>query len=127
MRRLAITISTLWAALAATFAGLSGCGSEQDDRPAKLDYIVVTVLRPACGTASCHSTLTKTAGYAFDTLEAARDAFGDYKLVVPGDPEASKLWKVLVGNKIRMPPDGPIPDADLSLIENWILDGGDLN
>jgi len=115
-----------------SMAWLAGCGDELDDRPADLDYIVVTVLRPACGTASCHSSLTKTAGFAFDTVEETiasieKQAGSDEPLVVAGNPEASLLWEVLVGDAVRMPPDGPIPDKDLALIEEWITTDGSVN
>ena len=44
--------------------------------------------------------------------------------VVPGDPDASKLVHMLRGDETeRMPPDAPLPDADIELIERWIRAG----
>ena len=114
-------------AAAATLA-VSGCGVEQDDRPLELDYIVTTILAPSCGTAACHSSRIKTAGVAFDTVEAAREAFDSDPLVIEGDPDASGLIFLLVGatepNK-RMPKDAPLPDADIDLLRRWIAAGAE--
>lgn len=44
--------------------------------------------------------------------------------VVPGDPTRSKLMYLLRGEEVRnMPPDVPLPDIDIELIEEWILRG----
>ena len=45
--------------------------------------------------------------------------------VVPGDPDASRLYKRLLGEGGQLMPQGgpPLPDADIETIKNWILDG----
>lgn len=110
--------------LLALLAGLSvaGCGDEVDDRPATAEYIVAAILAPSCGNAACHSSAAKKEGYAFDTLKEAKKAFE--QLVLPGDVQRSRLAQVLrATDDKRMPLDGPMPEADIALIEAWILGG----
>ena len=103
------------------------CGGP-DDRPARWSYIYPAVIQPSCATAGCHSKLTRTAGLE---LESAAESYsvlvgpdGTGNLVVPGQPDQSKLMFLLRGVETRrMPPDGPLPDADIRLVERWILDG----
>lgn len=105
---------------------LPACGTEEDTRPAEFEYIVQTVLAPACGTPACHSSSIKAAGFALDTVDATREAIADEALVIPGEPEASSLLYVMTGNADeRMPPDGPLPDADIELIRSWIAAGAE--
>jgi hypothetical protein len=45
-------------------------------------------------------------------------------LVTPYDPAQSRLVQMLRATGApRMPPDRPLPEADIALIEKWILDG----
>jgi hypothetical protein len=45
-------------------------------------------------------------------------------LVTPFNPDQSRLVNLLRANgAARMPPDRPLPEADIRLIERWILDG----
>jgi hypothetical protein len=100
----------------------AGCGDEIDDRPATKEYIVAAILAPSCGNAGCHSSQAKKEGYAFDTVEAAEEAFQE--LVLPGDVQRSRLAQVLrTSGEARMPLDSPLPEADIALIEAWILAG----
>ena len=61
--------------LIAALACAAGCTDATDERPATFEYIVTAVLRPSCGTATCHNSMTKRKGLAFDTIEAAKEAF----------------------------------------------------
>jgi len=90
----------------------AGCGDEEDDRPASFQYIAVAILRPSCGTASCHSETTHIRDLQFDTVEGAWEAVNtvDISGVLRGDP-------------FQMPPDQPLPDTDVQLIERWINEG----
>ncbi|MEZ4365971.1 MAG: c-type cytochrome domain-containing protein [Kofleriaceae bacterium] len=111
----------------ALLAVAAGCADDVDPRPAELPYLVEAILRPSCGTAACHSSLTQTEGLVFDTLEGTRATLNsEPDLVSVLDPEASKLLRVLDGSAARMPPDAPIPDADIALIRAWIVAGADL-
>ena len=117
-----IAAATMLGALGA----LPACGAEQDDRPAELDYIVQTILAPACGTPACHSSSIQTAGFALDTIDATRQAIADKGLVIAGEPESSSLLYVMTGDtEERMPPDGPLPDADIEFIRAWIAAGAE--
>lgn len=117
---------------------LGACG--EDDRPASFAYISAALLRPNCATSGCHSKLTATAGLRLDTREAGYTLLvggttvGPHQqnppqnLVVPGDPVRSVLLQRLRANEVyRMPPDGVLPDADILLIERWILEGAQNN
>jgi cytochrome c len=114
--------------LAAGAAGVAACGSSTDDRPATFSYISTAILVPNCATSGCHSKIASTGGVVLDnrldayTSLVGADARGNF--VIPGDPDRSQLMKLLRGDQIwRMPPDGPLPEADILLIERWILDG----
>jgi hypothetical protein len=113
-----MTARTLLAGLVALAA--AACGDEVDDRPATLDYITVAILRPSCGTVSCHSTGTMTEDLAFDTIEAARESIESKGLVAPGRPDLSPLVLVMRGIDLQMPPEAPLPDKDIELVERWI-------
>jgi cytochrome c len=95
------------------------CGTTPDDRPATFEFVSLAVLAPACATVACHSTSTNASGFAFDTLSASRQALR--KLVTAGDPQRSQLIDVITRN--AMPPDEPMADQDLALLEKWIADG----
>ncbi|MBK9036847.1 MAG: hypothetical protein IPL61_37290 [Myxococcales bacterium] len=117
--RLSILLS-LTAALAA-----GGCAADTDERPAEFPYIVKAILEPSCATATCHSAQTAAEGLDFSSLAAAQDTF-DSRALAPQtvDPNDSELLFILTtsGEK-RMPVDSPMPDADIALIERWIIAG----
>lgn len=116
------SLASLIAPCLMVIGGAAGCGDEIDDRPATKEYIVAAILAPACGNAGCHSSQAKKEGYAFDTVEAADEAFQE--LVLPGDVQRSRLAQVLRSSgEERMPLDSPLPEADIQLIETWILGG----
>jgi len=116
-------MSAMWFPLTAALvaAATAACGTTPDDRPATFEYITLEVLAPACGTVACHSTSTRTQGYAFDTLDAARASL--QRLVTAGQPAASLLNDVLTSSRKRMPPDAPLADEDIALIQKWITAG----
>ena len=113
--------------------GLAACQSE-DDRPATYTYIQAAILAPHCATIGCHSEYGDVRGYHFDVYdEAYRTLTGAEcgapvlgSLVVPGMPGSSFLVAVMRGGngvKRQMPPDRPLPEKDIELIEQWILEG----
>lgn len=129
------------AALAAASAAVLGACAEVDDRPATWSYVYSTVIRPSCTSSNCHSELSATAGLMLHTREAAYvyltgrvceplvpDVQPDHNFVVPYDPERSKLMYLIRGEEVRsMPPDVPLPGAEIELIERWILEGAQCN
>jgi hypothetical protein len=132
---------------------LAGCEDRPDPRPASWEYISAAILQPSCATASCHGHATAAAGLDFSTAESGYtsltglwvwivDPSGELTdgcRVVDGvrvcqrrerpivnayNPAQSRLVHVLRAEGApRMPPDRPLPEADLQLVERWILDG----
>lgn len=119
-----------------------GCGGE-DDRDPVWRYISPVIIQPNCATSSCHSKGTAVAGLDFSTaddghvslltLEVAPSSGavnGDVlpprsrPLVQPGNPDQSRVVHLLrAAETRRMPPDRPLAEADIVLIERWILNG----
>lgn len=123
-----------------------------DGRPAEWEYISPVILQPNCATASCHSRGAAVAGLDFSDSERAyisltrlryqivdRYATGETctpqnetvvcrgsfrPLVMPYNPQQSRLVHILRNRTPpRMPPDRPLFEADVKLIEDWILIG----
>jgi hypothetical protein len=141
--------------LALGVVALAGCGEEEDPRPASWSYIAPAILAPACATASCHGPAAAVAGLDFSTpargyssltrlwvwvvdpdgaiSDGCRDVDGtrvcqrpSRPLVNAFNPAQSRLVHVLRAEGApRMPPDRPLPEADIRLIERWILDGAE--
>ena len=113
--------------IAGFFVFTVACGVA-DDRPQTADYVIDAVLVPYCGRAACHSSASAARGLAFDTIPNAQQAFTAFTrdgtpMVTPGDPTNSGLYRVLVTSDRPMPPDVPLPDADIQLIKSWIENG----
>lgn len=132
---------------------LLGCGDADDPRPASWEYLSPAILQPACATASCHGPAAAAAGLDFSTPERGYTsltrlwvwivdpdgAISDGCRVVNGvrvcqrparplvnayNPAQSRLLHVLRAEGApRMPPDRPLPEADIQLVERWILEG----
>ena len=69
--------------------------------------------------ASCHGN---NGGLSLETYA------GTMKVVVPGDPEGSKLYQRLMGQGGPvMPPSGPLPDTQIQLVYQWIKQGAKNN
>jgi len=105
-----------------------------DTRPATLEYVTTTILRPSCANAQCHSSFAYTYEYRFDTVEHAQESIvklDGSQIVFPGDPDASLLYLVLIrdtgpnGEFPRMPYDQPMAGADIALVRRWIEEGAD--
>jgi hypothetical protein len=122
--------------MVALCAAVSGCESAAD-RPADWPYIHAAILEPSCATSGCHSALSAQAALNLSTSDGAYailtgrvcgapplagDAIGNF--VRPGHPESSRLMYLLRGVQTTvMPPDVPLPDAEIAVIERWILEG----
>ena len=108
---------------------LSGCGGELDDRPASFAYLHAAIIAPNCTSVGCHSKFTASGGLRLETLEDAYFGLVIGNIVVPGRPVASRLLYLLRGEEVprRMPPDQALPNADIDLIERWILEGAQRN
>lgn len=101
---------------------LTGC-DDPSLRPASWSYVHAAIIEPSCATSSCHSRPAVTSGLRFDDADLAYDALIEGQFVLPGDP-SSPLMFILAGNeRDRMPPDAPLPRADVALIRAWIESG----
>jgi hypothetical protein len=115
--------------LAGTAAALgvlasAGCGGAVDDRPAKWSFIAATIIEPSCATVNCHSAITHQADVDLHDRESGYYALvnGDY--VIASDPAESAVVELMnAQGSLRMPPDVPLPTADIELIEAWIASG----
>ena len=104
---------------------VAGCAGDPNARPASWDYIHAAIIAPNCATSSCHSSLAATAGVVLDDADVAYRALTDPKhnYITPGDP-GSTLMSLLEGDeRPRMPPDAPLPQADIDLVRAWIEAG----
>ncbi len=108
---------------------LAACGTDTDLRPETADYIIEAILAPSCGRAACHSSETAAHNLAFDTIAAGMAALSSgsgkrgQKLVVAGSPSQSEIVTILSDSNGPMPPDSPLPEADIELITRWVADG----
>jgi hypothetical protein len=102
---------------------VAACAGDPAERPATWAYLHPAIVAPSCATSSCHSGRVATAGVALDEADAAYEALIGRRFVVPGDP-SSTLMFLLEGDERRlMPPDAPLPAADVELIRSWIEAG----
>ena len=75
---------------------------------------------------SCHAADTEREGGLLLDSRAGWQTGGDSgAAIVPGDAEASRLYRVIAGTdaELEMPPDGKLPPAVIADFQNWI-DGG---
>lgn len=117
------------AAVAAALAIMAtGCGGAIDDRPARWSFISTTIMEPSCATVNCHSAVTHQGGVDLSARAIGYQSLVDTYFVFPGNPQDSPIVNLMnaVGS-IRMPPDNPLPEADIKLIETWIADGAPNN
>lgn len=106
----------------------AGCGSSTDDRPADWSVISATIVEPSCATVNCHSKITKQGGVDLHDRETGYYTLLNGFYVIPGDPGDSAVVSLMnAQGSLRMPPDVPLPEADIELIENWITSGAKNN
>src|SRR5262245_53939051 len=115
--------------LLAAAAALIGCGSADDNRPAQWSVISSTIIQPACATVNCHSAVAQRAGFDLHDRATGHPSLPNRNFVLKGDMTgASALLHLLNGDgALRMPPDSPLPEADIALIDEWIRAGADNN
>jgi len=109
--------------VAAALAAI-GCGGTADDRPAKWSFISATIVEPSCATVNCHSQVAARAGVDLHDRATGWHDLTTRLFVNPTTPEQSEiLFLMRAQGATRMPPDVPLPEADIVLIENWIKGG----
>jgi len=97
--------------------GAAACGSDVDDRPVSWAYIHPAIILPNCARAACHSSLTRTktvdledSAKAYETMKGAN--------IIPL-LEGTQLIEGSTTYEYRMPPDQPLPNVDIDLIDRW--------
>lgn len=88
------------------------------------DSLIQPVLTRRC--ASCHNPDRKKGGLSLASAEGVRAGGREGKVVLAGRPDDSELLIRLVlppGHLDAMPPDRPIPAAEIALIRWWIEQG----
>ena len=135
----------------ATGASAAGCGV--DERPANWTYISTVIMEPSCATVSCHSRAAAVAGLDFSDPERGYTSLTKLKvwvvnpdgtpedgcknikgtvvcqrgfrpMITPYNPEQSRIINMMRGrNAARMPPDRPLTEASIELVERWIRNG----
>ena len=117
-------------------ATLAACDAASD-RPSEWGYVHAAILEPSCATALCHSKSASRAAVDLSTSASAYavlvgrvcgaptlpgEPVGNF--VRPGHPESSRLMYLLRGERTTiMPPDAPLPDGEIAIVERWILEG----
>lgn len=72
----------------------------------------------------CHGSRMARGGLSLSTYESAMAGGRSGKIIVPGDPSASRIMQYLYGRgRPQMPPSGKMPDSVLQKIEKWIAAG----
>jgi hypothetical protein len=121
----------------ALLALLAGC-VEPAERATPWPYLHAAVIEPGCATGGCHTPTAAEAGLDLSTPvrahgllvggvcgEAPTPGEPAGNFVIPFEPERSRLMHLLRGDdaNLRMPPDAALPDGEIALIEQWILEG----
>jgi hypothetical protein len=122
------------AAVAAAAVLAAGCGgSSYDKQDESWAFISANITEPSCATVNCHSAITAQghvdlSGREIGYQTLVKNSGGYAYYVYPYYPQYSQLINLLdaVGST-RMPPDNPLPPADIQLIENWISAGANDN
>jgi len=114
------------------------CGGEEDSRDPVWRYISPAIVQPNCAASSCHSKSVAAAGLDLSTVDNGYISLVELKLaprpstpmvpprplVNPYNPGESRVVNMLRATGARrMPPDRPLAEADIQLIESWILNG----
>ncbi len=116
--------------LFAVIALLVGCEADPPDR---WSYLYEAVVAPSCTTSACHSELAASGSVelhdrdlAFATLtgRACGDAAPPTGYVNPADPRES-LLSILLRREgpTGMPPNRPLVEDEILLVESWMKRG----
>ncbi len=83
---------------------------------------VKPILREHCF--ACHNQDDATASLALDSFDGAITGGAGGGVVSAGDPDGSRLWKLITHQEEpKMPPGDKLPQANLDVIKAWITGG----
>src|SRR3954469_4520548 len=84
---------------------------------------VLPIFRNAC--LNCHNPDKKKGGLDISSYSAAMAGSDSQKVIIPGDPDASVLYKLVThADEPKMPQKADkLPQKDLDLIKQWIAGG----
>ena len=114
----------------------TACPSEQPCIDTTLSALQAELFTGSCASSSCHGGAAPSRGLDMNdggTHAATVDVAAvepDWVRVVPGDPDASLLYQVLldgVGNTRRMPPGFSMEGCEIESVRVWIEDGAQDN
>src|SRR4051794_25485199 len=101
-----------------------GCGGTTDDRPPQWSFISPAITEPSCATVNCHSAIAQKAGVDLHDRAAGYATLVGRGFVDTANPDGSAVVHMMRGEgSLRMPPDEPLPNADIELIKSWIASG----
>ena len=74
---------------------------------------------------NCHSAVAQRAGVDLHDRNTGWNSLVPRGFVQPNDQTHSSaiLYLMNAQGSIRMPPDVPLPEADIALIDKWIMNG----
>ncbi|HVV82129.1 MAG TPA: c-type cytochrome domain-containing protein [Kofleriaceae bacterium] len=127
---LALALACLAAACIERREELPRWTCDDDPSPPSWSRVSAAVMRPSCGTVACHSAVARRADLVLDSEEAGYASLVDADpepFVRAGDPGHSELMYLLAGVDVArmMPPDAPLPEADVELVKRWICAGAE--
>jgi hypothetical protein len=127
--------SMLFLSLFGAVVAVGGCDGGEAREPT-LSAIRRDIFEPRCNFGACHGGGSPVRGLglgegAFAALvDVASAEDPNVKRVVPGDPDASLLYRVLqgpVGGTRQMPVGSAVDAADLEQVRAWIESGAEDN
>jgi len=100
----------------------AACGSSDicSERPVTFSYIYNAIIVPNCATSGCHSQLSQAG--AAGSLEGIPQNFNNFNIAYSSLGHESDFLTLVKGASnadYRMPPDQPLPKADIDLIQCW--------
>jgi hypothetical protein len=110
--------------VAVAAAAVIGCGGTTDDRPPQWSFISPAITEPSCATVNCHSAIAQKAGVDLHDRASGYATLAGRGFVNTTMPDASPVILLMhAQGSVRMPPDAPLPEADIRLIRDWIAAG----
>jgi mono/diheme cytochrome c family protein len=111
--------------LAAALVGLTWAAQALSAEPGSIDFFESQV-RPvlAANCFECHGPKKQESDLRLDSRDAMLNGNSDGPVIVPGDPEKSRLVKAIRRQgDIKMPPEKKLPDPAVEALTNWIKAG----